>query len=305
MKKLNFQKLSLIMLAIGVTTFYSCKEEDKTPAPVADFTATVDGKNVTVVNNSTDADTYAWDFGDGGTSDQMEPTYTYNANGSYIIKLTVTNKTGEDTKSEAVEIINITIDGDASDWADVPTIAKYADGEGGSILEVKAENLQSDKLFIYLKTTDASNGFIDFYINADNDSTTGFASWLYPKSKGIDVLLEAFIITQSAIEQDPFLGSYDNVTAGDDHTAWAWTQLTPSSDFLATEPMPSGTTKEIEFSIALSELPNGVLSGNDISFFITDVDAPDGGATDWSWLGNAPADYGNATSTAFSYTLKQ
>jgi len=37
---------------------------------------------------------YQWDFGDGGTSGQMSPSYTYTNNGSFTVKLIVTNGTG-------------------------------------------------------------------------------------------------------------------------------------------------------------------------------------------------------------------
>ena len=36
-----------------------------------------------------DALTYAWDFGDGGTSTAANPTHTYTANGKYTATLTV------------------------------------------------------------------------------------------------------------------------------------------------------------------------------------------------------------------------
>lgn len=304
MKKLKLQNLALIALFAGMLSIYSCSEDEKkTPAPEADFTVSIEGKVVTIENTSTDAETYAWDFGDGGTSTEMSPVYTYVANGSYVITLTATNETGEDSKSSAIEIINISIDGDVSDWADVASLATYTDGEAGSILDVKVENLEDDKLFIYLKTTDATNGFIDLYLNTDNDATTGFSSWLYPNSYGIDVLFEGYVVTPEEAAE-PFLGSYDNATAGDDHTAWAWTTLTPSATFLSTHTIGTGSTVEIEFAISLSELPASILNDAAIEFFIVDVDAPDEVGSDWSWLGNAPAPYGEETSAAFSYTLK-
>src|SRR3954468_24682119 len=38
--------------------------------------------------------TYAWDFGDGGTSTQANPTHRFTTNGSYQVKLTVTDAGG-------------------------------------------------------------------------------------------------------------------------------------------------------------------------------------------------------------------
>lgn len=38
---------------------------------------------------------YAWDFGDGATSDQAKPSHTYATNGTYNVKLTVTDDRGK------------------------------------------------------------------------------------------------------------------------------------------------------------------------------------------------------------------
>ena len=51
------------------------------------FTGSTSTDDVAVV-------TYAWDFGDGGTSDQADPVYTYNTPGSYDAVLTVTDGEG-------------------------------------------------------------------------------------------------------------------------------------------------------------------------------------------------------------------
>ncbi|MCC6799333.1 MAG: PKD domain-containing protein, partial [Anaerolineae bacterium] len=68
-------------------------------APVAAFTAnrtnvTV-GETVTFTNRSTGQITsYAWDFGDGNTSTLENPTHTYAAVGTYIVKLIVSGPGG-------------------------------------------------------------------------------------------------------------------------------------------------------------------------------------------------------------------
>ena len=38
--------------------------------------------------------TYAWDFGDGGTSAEASPTHTFSGPGTYPVTLTVTDGTG-------------------------------------------------------------------------------------------------------------------------------------------------------------------------------------------------------------------
>ncbi len=45
-------------------------------------------------NRSTNADLYDWDFGDGGTSDQKSPTYTFDEVGEYTVRLIALDTTG-------------------------------------------------------------------------------------------------------------------------------------------------------------------------------------------------------------------
>ncbi|MFA4860412.1 PKD domain-containing protein [Methanoregula sp.] len=48
--------------------------------------------------------TYLWEFGDGATSTQENPTHTYLKNGEYTVRLTVTNQYGSNTLSRAAYI---------------------------------------------------------------------------------------------------------------------------------------------------------------------------------------------------------
>jgi len=43
---------------------------------------------------------WAWDFGDGGTSDDQDPSHTYTVRGLYTVSLTVTSDAGEDTETK-------------------------------------------------------------------------------------------------------------------------------------------------------------------------------------------------------------
>ena len=74
-------------------------------APVADFTATPTSGTAPLTVNFTDQSTntptsWQWDFGDGGTSTQQNPSHTYNNAGTYNITLSVSNNYGNDTKTQ-------------------------------------------------------------------------------------------------------------------------------------------------------------------------------------------------------------
>lgn len=98
-----------VRLAIGDATGKFCEGSIETPdavvlpdAIVADFTA--DQTGFCTLNNggftvnfsdlSMGASSWLWDFGDGTTSTEQNPTHTYNGFGNYDVTLTVTNAQG-------------------------------------------------------------------------------------------------------------------------------------------------------------------------------------------------------------------
>ena len=71
--------------------------------PVANFTSDVTTTCTGVVNfsdlSSGTPTSWAWTFGDGGTSNLQNPQHTYLANGTYTVVLTATNANGSNTKT--------------------------------------------------------------------------------------------------------------------------------------------------------------------------------------------------------------
>ena len=75
--------------------------------PIAAFDSIPSGCqpwSVSANNTSLYATSYYWDFGDGHTSNAMNPDYTYVQAGSYLVTLYVTGPGGTDTKSQLVNI---------------------------------------------------------------------------------------------------------------------------------------------------------------------------------------------------------
>lgn len=74
------------------------------PLAKADFTTLVASKNVTLTNNSTNNNDVFWDLGDGKTSSNTSFVHTYAADGTYKIKLVVSNGCGKDSMEKTVVI---------------------------------------------------------------------------------------------------------------------------------------------------------------------------------------------------------
>jgi parallel beta-helix repeat protein len=80
-------------------------EVTKETASEANFTANTTGGDAPLAVKFTDTSTgtpanWTWDFGDGGNSTEQNPTHTYNAEGTYTVKLTVSNSLGSDSEEK-------------------------------------------------------------------------------------------------------------------------------------------------------------------------------------------------------------
>jgi PKD repeat protein len=83
-----------------------------TELPVADFEGSPTSGDAPLTVNFTDLSTgspasWSWDFGDGETSTQQNPSHTYNATGFYTVTLTATNAYGSDVVTKT-DYINVT-----------------------------------------------------------------------------------------------------------------------------------------------------------------------------------------------------
>jgi PKD repeat protein len=72
--------------------------------PSSEFSFEIDGLNVYFQNESTLADGYYWDFGDGYFSDLEDPWHAYEDNLNYLVCLMTWNECGSDTNCEMIEL---------------------------------------------------------------------------------------------------------------------------------------------------------------------------------------------------------
>jgi PKD repeat protein len=85
------------------------------PPPTASFTYVANQLAVTFTSVAQNATSYAWTFGDGGTSSEQNPTHTYANAGSYNVFLIVSNNCGTFVIEQIVTITSGT--GEAS-WVE-------------------------------------------------------------------------------------------------------------------------------------------------------------------------------------------
>jgi PKD repeat protein len=111
------EKRLYLLLLLGV--IFGCSKSDTItvmPKPTADFSWTDTNGSVQFTNNSKNADSYQWDFGDNiGKSTSQNPKYTFEYKGNYQVKLTAKGAGGE---TEAINTILVTTGKDPAPIAD-------------------------------------------------------------------------------------------------------------------------------------------------------------------------------------------
>jgi PKD repeat protein len=99
---------------VSITT-YGCKDSssktlDVWPQPVSAFTINnnsqcLTGNNFIFTNTTTGASSYLWNFGDASATTTTSPSYSYTAEGSFIVKLVSTSTYG--CKDSATKTLNV------------------------------------------------------------------------------------------------------------------------------------------------------------------------------------------------------
>lgn len=76
------------------------------PEPAAAFSAALSGLQMTLLNQSANANAWLWDFGDGQTSTLQNPVHAYENCGAYQVSLIAGNVCGSDTLVQEVSVIS-------------------------------------------------------------------------------------------------------------------------------------------------------------------------------------------------------
>jgi len=290
MKKRNFLFLAIMLLGLSVA-FNACKKDDDdggddTPTITGEalFSFVADGKTVTFTNESTVSGTvtYAWDFGDSNTSTEKDPVHTYELKGEYTVMLTVKDaQNGTHPISTKVKVdkktrISLTDDSFA-DW-DAVTEAAFIVPQGDNPGAVVAAKYDYDADFIYAYAKFEGDITLeyqyDMFFDYDNDSTTGFKSYLWPASAG-EFLPEVWAITTA-----PDIHFYNYLGAPGEED-WNWEEKD-----LAADAMIIGTIKQdgnyVVMELGFDRNKIAGLEADEVALgaFISDVD--------WAEIGFIP-----------------
>jgi PKD repeat protein len=112
----------IIAIDAGAQTYHSLALRVETTAPVADFSGTPTTGSIPLTAyfanlSAGDLTSWEWDFGDGGTSTQRNPSHTYTGVGSYTVSLTATSIFGSDTETKSDYVTVCFVDVGEGHWA--------------------------------------------------------------------------------------------------------------------------------------------------------------------------------------------
>lgn len=213
MKQL-LKNAKIVSMFIFVISFLGCTDDESIfPTVTSGFTYTVneDTGTVTFINISEDARTYAWNFGDGSSSKEINPIKTYAATGTYTVTLIATNGAGASDSSEdnvSVTITEVPTGGGGDD----PTVATslpidfesnetlsgvFEEGDGVTGVPIANPDQSgintSDTVYEFTKATDAawySGLFQVFPSDIDLSASQAFTFKIWSPKAGINVRLQ-------------------------------------------------------------------------------------------------------------------
>ncbi len=192
----------LLLSCLFLCSFYSCKKEDAKPAAADVFYAvTIDGFTVSFENKTTGAVAYSWDFGDGQTSAEESPVHIYTSKGKFVPTLYATNSAG--VTSEASTVIYISKaspikldDNSLADWDTISHNQVIGGAASGNFIKAKYD-YDGENVYFYIEQnrTLADGNIYDFYIDADNNISTGLLTGEIPGG-AYEVLLEGTVFDE-------------------------------------------------------------------------------------------------------------
>lgn len=106
------QKINIITILFFSFVLVGCNQDDDNGVELnvqARFVSSMNARTITFTNLSSDASRYAWDFGNGETSEVINPSVTFEENGTFIVTLKAFDVNGNSDTFQDTFVIDIPI----------------------------------------------------------------------------------------------------------------------------------------------------------------------------------------------------
>jgi PKD repeat protein len=287
MKKLKYI-LNIFLLIVTLIGLHACKKNDNVNVKDVVFTDVVKSYDVTFTNATTDAKSFNWNFGDGTTSAVTSPSHTYTTKGKFVVTLAATLNNGKVISGST--IINVSKsspvllnDNSLADWDTISTKIVPTAALGGIVKQAKFD-YDSQNVYIYMQvtTTVAAANVFDFYLDSDDDATTGYLTGSIPGG-GYDFLLEGNLLStpnglvqyQHSKGQTDF--SFDPLSIADYYTLGTVQEANGVTTFemsLSRSKISGLSGKALRFGIIVSDMnynPLGYMPGENLPAYTFDI----------------------------------
>ncbi len=132
--------------------------------PIPEFSYNKNYLEVEYVNNSTNADTYLWDFGNSESSNEINPVHIYKTPGNYMVTLTVSNI---NCTNEVSKMADLSIDAYEGDFAKIypnPSTGIFTieiHNPYNSTVEIGIVNFTGQRVYSNIYNTSTSTDRVD------------------------------------------------------------------------------------------------------------------------------------------------
>jgi PKD repeat protein len=190
--------------------------------PISDFSFDLDGNEVQFTNFSQFGETTIWTFGDGESSTEENPTYTYTEDGTYTVILTTENECGTNSASTEITI----------SLAPQPSISIAGDVEGCAPKVVNFQSTSSNSPDTYAwvfeggspATSTAQNPQVTYITEGDYDVTLTVSNENGENTETFNDYISIFELPSVAFssEVDGLTVSFEDESTGADSYAWSF-----------------------------------------------------------------------------------
>ncbi len=199
------------------------------PLPSADFDFTLDGLIARFTNNSANADSFIWDFGDGSTSTETNPEHTYAANGTYEVTLRAINACDTVAISKMITFQTVPIADFAADTTQgcVPFTVRFSNLSSNDATNFRwvfpggTPLISNDQSPEVTYETEGTFNVILIATNAAGSDTTAFANYITANAPPVANF--DFVINTSSVD-------FTSAATGADRLYWDFGDGSTSTD---------------------------------------------------------------------------
>ena len=268
------------------------------PIPIADFDVVVAGSTADFSNFSEYAFAYTWDFGDGSTSIESNPTHVYQSGGVYTVMLISENECGSDTVFQMISVASAPLAGIgiSQSIGCSPFVVQYTSTSNGEV---------DTYIWSFPGGSPAASTEMNPIVTYQNPGIYN-AELIVTNTVGSDTIL----VSNAVIVQEPVVGAFSfdvngstvnfyNESSGESTFIWEidgfeYTEVNPSLVFsddgdytaqlIVTGPCGSDTVMQ---SFTISTLPDAGIGASAVTgcepFVVQYMDKSSSNVVGWEW----------------------